>query len=261
MFFRVLIPVFNSEPYLEAAIQSVVSQTFTDWRLYLRDDLSTDGSRAIIEKYATKTGKIRAIYGDKKRWNGGSRNDLMDASAKCGALYTLFLDGDDVFTDENVFQRIHDIAVTNGYPDCIRLSYNFCMNGGKQAIILNQSNVRSLIADQNVASWTKCVKSDLCARFVEFSLNEDTTHHIAQCDRIRTVVPCLTPCIDWNRDNPKSTSREGSPQRKKWENSFYRAIADVADLELQTDIAEEWRKAKLAAMKREMAARLRSEGY
>lgn len=45
------IPVYNAENYLEAAIQSILSQSFIDWELIIVDDGSTDNSLEIAKKY------------------------------------------------------------------------------------------------------------------------------------------------------------------------------------------------------------------
>jgi glycosyltransferase involved in cell wall biosynthesis len=47
----VIMPVYNAEPHLRAAIESVLGQTFGDFELLIFDDGSTDGSRAAIESY------------------------------------------------------------------------------------------------------------------------------------------------------------------------------------------------------------------
>ncbi len=47
----VIIPNYNHARFLESRIESVLGQTFTDFEVILLDDCSTDGSRAILEKY------------------------------------------------------------------------------------------------------------------------------------------------------------------------------------------------------------------
>lgn len=47
----VLMPVYNAEPYLREAIDSILSQTFTDFEFLIIDDGSTDGSRDIVDSY------------------------------------------------------------------------------------------------------------------------------------------------------------------------------------------------------------------
>ena len=54
-------PVYNGEKYIEAAIDSVLNQTFHDFHLAIYDNASTDGTLEIIEKYANKDPRISYI--------------------------------------------------------------------------------------------------------------------------------------------------------------------------------------------------------
>lgn len=49
--FSIIIPVYNKAPYVRKALDSIVSQTFSDWECIIVDDGSTDGSAAICEEY------------------------------------------------------------------------------------------------------------------------------------------------------------------------------------------------------------------
>lgn len=57
----IIIPVHNSERYLERCIQSVISQTYTNIEIILIENNSTDGSFKICEKYAKKDPRIRIV--------------------------------------------------------------------------------------------------------------------------------------------------------------------------------------------------------
>ena len=59
----VLMPVYNGAAYLEAAIESIRSQTHSDFEFLIVDDGSTDGSREILQGFAAQDARIRIIYG------------------------------------------------------------------------------------------------------------------------------------------------------------------------------------------------------
>ena len=62
----IILPNYNKETYLEETINSVIKQTYYDWKLFIVDDCSTDNSRKIIEKYSSHK-KINTVY-LKKIW-------------------------------------------------------------------------------------------------------------------------------------------------------------------------------------------------
>ena len=55
----VLMTVYNSEKYLVKAIESILTQTYTDFEFLIIDDASTDTSAQIIAKYAQKDSRIK----------------------------------------------------------------------------------------------------------------------------------------------------------------------------------------------------------
>lgn len=57
----VIVPVYNVEQYLPRCIDSILSQTFTDFELLLIDDGSTDKSGMICDEYAKKDNRIRGV--------------------------------------------------------------------------------------------------------------------------------------------------------------------------------------------------------
>ena len=54
----IITPVFNGSKYIEATINSVLSQTYKNIEYIVIDGGSTDGTRQIIEKYRNKINKI-----------------------------------------------------------------------------------------------------------------------------------------------------------------------------------------------------------
>ena len=87
----VIVPVYNVEKYLSQCIDSILSQTFTDFELLLIDDGTPDRSGEICDEYAEKDERIRVFH----QKNGGlsvARNrGLMEAKGR----HVTFVDSDD----------------------------------------------------------------------------------------------------------------------------------------------------------------------
>lgn len=89
----VIMPAYNSERYISGAVESVLSQSYTDWELIIVDDGSTDRTPEIIDEYAEKDFRIKVFH----RKNSGvseARNFALDNI--CGE-YVTFIDSDDIY--------------------------------------------------------------------------------------------------------------------------------------------------------------------
>lgn len=103
----VIIPVYNGEKTISAAIESVLSQTFKDFEIIIVDDASTDGSYNVALSYFHRYNNVRLMRNEKNSFVGYSRErGLKEAAGK----YIYFLDSDDVVYSENVFSEAMKIA-------------------------------------------------------------------------------------------------------------------------------------------------------
>ena len=59
--FSIIIPIYNSEPFLKRCLDSVMAQTFEDFQVICIDDGSTDNSFNILTKYQLKDTRIKVI--------------------------------------------------------------------------------------------------------------------------------------------------------------------------------------------------------
>ena len=89
----VILSVYNGEKYLDEAIQSVESQTLSNYELILIDDGSTDGSWPIIDAAAKENKKIRAI---RLETNSGQAAGFNIGIMVARGMWTCFMDADDV---------------------------------------------------------------------------------------------------------------------------------------------------------------------
>ena len=62
----IVIPVYNSEKYLEACLNSVLNQTYENLEIICVNDESTDKSLSILEKYSLRDSRIKPLLQMKK---------------------------------------------------------------------------------------------------------------------------------------------------------------------------------------------------
>ncbi|MBQ9861711.1 MAG: glycosyltransferase [Clostridia bacterium] len=87
----VIVPVYNVERYLPRCIDSILSQTFTDFQLILIDDGSPDACGRICDEYAARDPRIGVIH-QENAGVGSARNAGLDAAV---GKYIYFIDPDD----------------------------------------------------------------------------------------------------------------------------------------------------------------------
>lgn len=99
----IIIPAYNGDCYLEEAITSILTQTYTDWEIIIIDDGSTDDTPNIIQKYNDRTKYFR----QSNQGVAASRNLGL---AKATGEYVAFLDQDDVFLPHKLATQVNVLA-------------------------------------------------------------------------------------------------------------------------------------------------------
>lgn len=98
----VIVPVYNSSPYLGDALGSVLAQTLRDIEVVCVDDGSTDGSAAILAAAAAKDARIR-VLSQENRGQGAARNRGLEAAR---GDYVYFMDADDELAAPDALARL-----------------------------------------------------------------------------------------------------------------------------------------------------------
>lgn len=70
----ILLAAYNGEKYMSDQIESLFAQTYTNWRVFIRDDGSTDQTVSIINKYAEKDKRITIVVENNSRNLGSCQN-------------------------------------------------------------------------------------------------------------------------------------------------------------------------------------------
>ncbi|MCQ4213043.1 bifunctional glycosyltransferase/CDP-glycerol:glycerophosphate glycerophosphotransferase [Streptomyces longispororuber] len=90
--FSVVVPAYRVQGYLRECLDSVLTQSHTDWQLTVVDDASPDASGAIAEEYAERDPRVQAVRLPERAGVGAARNT---GARHATGDYLLFLDADD----------------------------------------------------------------------------------------------------------------------------------------------------------------------
>ena len=113
----IVIPVYNGEKYLAECIESVLSQTYTDYELLIIDDGSTDSTQKIAMMYKDSNPDKITVY---LKGNGGTASALNLGIEKMKGTWFKWLSADDKFHDKNVLDDMMTlIGVTPNHKDYI----------------------------------------------------------------------------------------------------------------------------------------------
>jgi glycosyltransferase involved in cell wall biosynthesis len=108
----VILAVWNGQNYLPAMLDSLLSQTTSDFNVLVRDDGSTDGSLEILENYEPKfDGRLSVITG---KPTGSATANFAILMRETKADYVLFADQDDVWKPEKVELTLRSLKKAEG---------------------------------------------------------------------------------------------------------------------------------------------------
>ncbi len=99
----VIMPVYNGEEYLAAAIESILAQTFSDFELIVVDDGSQDRSPQIIREYSKRDGRIRFFQLERNQGPSAARNRGIAAA---GGDFVTNMDSDDICLPERLQKQV-----------------------------------------------------------------------------------------------------------------------------------------------------------
>ena len=94
--FSIIIPTYNRAAFLPRAIESVLSQTYTDWELIIVDDGSTDNTKDVVAQYSDS--RIRYIYQDNAERSAARNNGIAQANGD----FVCFMDSDNYMKSDRL---------------------------------------------------------------------------------------------------------------------------------------------------------------
>ena len=169
----IIIPVYNAEKFIGETIESVISQTYTDWEMLILNDRSTDSSYEIIQKYAQKDKRIKAIDSEKNIGVVEGRNRLI---SEANGEYIAFLDADDYWKEDKLEKQIEFMKKKDAAISCTE--YTRVTEEGKpinEIKIKEEITYRDLLKNNYLGCLTVVYNAEKLGKryFKERDKNED----------------------------------------------------------------------------------------
>ena len=101
-----LLPVYKTEPWLPACLESVLAQTLKELEIICVDDASPLGALEMLQDYARRDPRIRVIHLEQNLMQGNARNIGIDQAR---GKYLYFLDSDDMI-EPTAMQELYELA-------------------------------------------------------------------------------------------------------------------------------------------------------
>ncbi|HUD21125.1 MAG TPA: glycosyltransferase family A protein [Candidatus Saccharimonadales bacterium] len=158
----VIIPLYNAAEFIEKTIRSILDQTFTDFHIYVIDDISTDGSDAIVKKLAVGNKKI--TYHRMPRQGGCPAPTKNEGVRLATAEYVAFCDHDDWWKAEKLARQVEfldnhpEIQILGCNVEIVDTDRNKSLgNFWSDPARVNPDTIRQLVLDGPVLASTSCM--------------------------------------------------------------------------------------------------------
>lgn len=139
----IITPLYNSEKYIEATIESIIKQTYQNWEMIIVDDCSKDNSVNIAEKYVKNDKRIKLIKQEKHNGAAISRNIAIERSK---GRYIAFIDSDDIWLPDKLgkqiaFMKSNNYGFTYSYYQILKENGEITKNIIKPKLKVNYNDM------------------------------------------------------------------------------------------------------------------------
>ena len=176
----IILPVYDSEDYLEQTIKSIINQSFKNWKLIVIDDNSNFKTKKILSEYK-KNKKVKIIELSKNRGVAYCRNLGIK---KSNSKYLAFIDSDDTWNKNKLKLQISFMEKRN-------LDFTFTYY---KTIGLKKRNIKtplnftyfSFIKNTSIATSTMIVKRKILKN-IKFTNTKICEDYFFKCEILRKI--------------------------------------------------------------------------
>ncbi|MCD8236519.1 MAG: glycosyltransferase [Prevotellaceae bacterium] len=161
----VIMPTYNAAKYLRGSIESILSQTYSNWELLISDDASTNPeTKEILEYYQKKDSRIRVFFLPRNLGPACARNkSIIEARGR----YIAFCDSDDRWMPQKLEKQIKFMQERKcclSYTSYFECDENNKING---VVIAPKSiNLKSLKHDNKIGCLTAIYDTTMYGKFL-----------------------------------------------------------------------------------------------
>ena len=222
----VIVPVYNSEKYLEQCIESLAEQTLPGMEVIVVDDGSTDSTPKILKSsYDRYPDRIR-ILTQENAGQGSARNAGLRAAQ---GEYVGFLDADD-YADRRMYAAMYTRA-KSGDLDLVECDFHYLEEDGTEKR-----------AYGSFAPWNKLIRRELLTKhgvlFPEGFIYEDTSFYLKLLPFVKNRAKMMGVYV-YHRDRGDSTMNENKSVRVE---NIFPVLQDAVDFYRENELTEEYGK-------------------
>lgn len=226
----IIMPAYNSEPFIAETIASVEGQLYQNWELLIIDDCSTDTTRETAESFAAYDRRIKVIENAENSGAAASRNRGL--SLACSE-YIAFLDSDDLWQQEKLYKQIE--IMEKAHADICYTSYSILDANGKKIcsdyIVPESTNYHSLLRENVIGCSTVLLRAESFSGHL-FSTNFYHEDYVLWLELLKSgekAVGCSDVLASWRcRENSRSYNKMKS-LRERWR--IYRRASELSIFE------------------------------
>jgi len=206
----IIVPVYNAEKNLHKTLDSILSQSYSNWELILIDDGSIDLSAEIIAEYAQKEKRIRYLH----QVNSGPSHARNKGIDEARGKYLTFIDADDWVRSDYLEKLVQAVdtnvdlicagyfEVNKKYPKGLQL-HDFLL--AKQNRIISKEEFQSNLFDGvSGVLWAKLFKAEILRKHnirlnENLKLSEDLVAVMEYSHHIKNAFIVADPLYYYNR--------------------------------------------------------------
>ena len=206
----IILPNYNSSQFIIKTINSILKQTYKNWKLIIVDDFSDKKTKKIL-KEISKNKNIKVFFLNKNHGAGFCRNF---AIKKSKSPYLAFIDSDDTWKKDKLKKQINFMKKNN-----FSFSYtDYKTFGNKKRKVDNPSklNYFDFLRNTSIATSTMMIKRDLIGN-IKFTNTKICEDYFFKCQILKKVNYAY--CLSENLMKYRIT--KGSLQSNKMRNLYW----------------------------------------